>query len=97
MTSTKEVTMLKILYSVYDKKSQTYAQPIAEINDGTAQRLVCDILSNQPQHPWTKYPEDFELVRVGTFNELQGTVSDEEDPAGTVVQLTTLHTLLKGE
>ena len=89
--------MLKILYSVYDKKSQTYAQPIAEINDGTAQRLVCDILSNQPSHPWAKYPEDFELVRVGTFNELHGQVSDEQDPAGTVTQLSTLKTLILGE
>lgn len=89
--------MLKILYSVYDKKSQTYAQPLAEINDGTAQRMVCDIISRQPEHPWSKYPEDFELVRVGTFNELHGQVCDEADPHGTVVQMETLKTLVNGE
>lgn len=80
--------MLKTMYSVYDKKGQTYAAPFTEIKDGTAIRAMQDLMSSNPNHPFSRYPEDFELVRVGTFNELDASVSDE--PQGLVIQFSAI-------
>lgn len=83
--------MLKTLYSVYDKKSKTYAAPFTEINDGTAIRAIQDVMASNQSHPFTRHSEDFELVRVGCFNEQSGHI--EEDPQGSVIELEQL----KGE
>lgn len=80
--------MLKTLYSVYDKKSQTYSQPFTEINDGTAIRVIQDTMEQNPNHPFTRHSEDFNLERVGRFNELSGDL--ETEPVGEVIQLSQL-------
>jgi hypothetical protein len=84
-TSKPEGNMLKTLYSVYDKKSQIYSAPFIEVNDGTAIRAIQDTITNNQSHPFARHGEDFELCRVGSFNELDGGVS--EDPQGTVIQI----------
>lgn len=80
--------MLKTLYSVYDKKAKTYAQPFAEVTDGTAIRAMQDLITNNPNHPFARYPEDYELIRVGAFNELDAGIYD--DPVGSVIEFTQL-------
>lgn len=80
--------MLKTLYSVYDRKSKTYATPFTEIADGTAIRAMQDLIANNQNHPFARYPEDFELVRVGSFNEIDGSIS--EDPQGSVIEMAAL-------
>lgn len=80
-----EDNMLKTLYSVYDKKSKIYAAPFIEINDGTAIRAIQDLIASNGAHPFARHGEDFELVRVGTFNEQSGHI--EEDPQGSVIEL----------
>jgi hypothetical protein len=87
-TSTLEGNMLKTLYSVYDRKSKIYAQPFTEVADGTAIRAMQDIIANNPNHPFARYPEDFELIRVGSFNEMDGSIS--EDPQGSVIEMKAL-------
>lgn len=90
--------MFKNLYSIYDKKSQTYAQPMAEINDGTAQRIIMDLMHQNPQHPFNRYPDDYELVRIGRFNELDGNIDLGGDEIMTVVaQLATIRQAVAGE
>ena len=84
-TSVLEGNMLKTLYSVYDKKSQIYSAPFIEVNDGTAIRAIQDTITNNQSHPFARHGEDFELVRVGSFNELDGGIA--EDPQGTVIQI----------
>lgn len=80
--------MLKTLYSVYDRKSQIYSAPFIEVNDGTAIRAIQDTITNNQSHPFARHGEDFELVRVGSFNELDGGVSEE--PQGTVIEVAQL-------
>lgn len=80
--------MLKTLYSVYDRKSKTYAAPFTEVADGTAIRAMQDLISNNQNHPFARYPEDFELVRVGSFNEIDGSISEE--PQGSVIEMKAL-------
>ena len=77
--------MLKVMYSVYDKKSKTYAAPFCEVNDGTAIRAVQDLVASNSSHPFARHSEDFELVRVGSFNEQTGHI--EEDPQGSVIEI----------
>lgn len=77
--------MLKTLYSVYDKKSKTYAAPFIEVNDGTAIRAIQDLMQSNNAHPFARHSEDFSLERVGSFNELSGDIG--EDPVGEVIQL----------
>jgi hypothetical protein len=82
--------MLKTLYSVYDKKSKTYAAPFTEVNDGTAIRAIQDLIASNQSHPFARHSEDFSLERVGSFNELSGNI--ELDPVGEVIQLDKLVT-----
>ena len=77
--------MLKTLYSVYDAKSNTYAAPFCEINDGTAIRVIQDLIESNQSHPFARHAEDFTLERVGRFNELSGDL--ETEPEGEVIKL----------
>jgi hypothetical protein len=77
--------MLKTLYSVYDAKSQTYAAPFTEVNDGTAIRVIQDLMEQNQSHPFARHSEDFTLERVGRFNELSGDL--ETEPVGEVIKL----------
>jgi hypothetical protein len=77
--------MLKTLYSVYDAKSQTYAAPFCEINDGTAIRVIQDLMEQNQNHPFARHAEDFHLERVGRFNEISGDL--ETEPVGEVIKL----------
>lgn len=80
--------MLKTLYSVYDKKSKTYAAPFVEVNDGTAIRAIQDLIASNQSHPFARHSEDFSLERLGSFNELSGDIG--EDPIGEVIQISQL-------
>ena len=80
--------MLKTLYSVYDKKSKTYATPFVEVNDGTAIRAIQDLIASNQSHPFARHSEDFSLERLGSFNELSGDIG--EDPIGEVIQISQL-------
>lgn len=80
--------MLKTLYSVYDAKSKTYAAPFCEVNDGTAIRVIQDLMAQNQNHPFARHSEDFSLERVGRFNELSGDL--ETEPVGEVIKLASL-------
>lgn len=82
--------MLKTLYSVYDTKSQTYAAPFCEVNDGTAIRVIQDLITQNATHPFSVHSADFSLERIGRFNELSGDL--EAEPVGQVIQLRELTT-----
>lgn len=71
--------MDKNLYSIFDKKSQTYMQPFVELTDGTAIRQCMDLLLNA-NAPFAKYPEDFTLMRIGSWDEIGGQPIGENPP-----------------
>ena len=73
--------MDKNIYSIFDKKSEIYAPPFIELTDGTAIRACMDLLQN-PNLPFGKYPEDYTLVKIGSWDEYAG-----------IQQLTTLRKL----
>ena len=80
--------MDKNLYSIYDKKSETYMQPFVELTDGTATRQCMDLLLNT-NAPFAKYPEDFTLMRIGSWDEIAG-MPTADNPPEVIVELLTL-------
>jgi hypothetical protein len=80
--------MDKNLYSIYDKKSGTYMQPFVDLTDGTATRQCIDLLSNT-NSPFSKFPEDFTLMRIGSWDEIGG-IPTADNPPEVVIELLTL-------
>ena len=80
--------MDKNLYSIFDKKSATFMQPFVELTDGTATRQCMDLLQN-PNTPFSKFPEDFTLMRIGSWDELKGEPKGEVPPEF-IVELSTI-------
>ncbi|WNK13816.1 MAG: nonstructural protein [Microvirus sp.] len=63
------------LYCVRDVKSLSYNSPFAAENDLTAARLFESEVKSGGGLP-SKFPADFELVVVGTFDPSSATVGD---------------------
>lgn len=80
--------MEKQLYSIFDKKAGVYAPPFAEANKGTAIRAIQDLVSRGDSTP-AKYPEDYTLVQLASFNEETGEIKAEQGDI-TVLHLTEL-------
>lgn len=59
----------KYLYSIFDKTTQLYEPPFVDINNGSALRRIQDLMMSNPQSPYAKFPNDFILMCVGTWNE----------------------------
>lgn len=56
------------IYSIYDTKAESYHQPFFTTNDATAMRMLQNELQN-PESNFSKYPEDYHLFHIGTFND----------------------------
>lgn len=80
--------MEKNLYSIFDKKSGTYMQPFVELTDGTATRQCMDLLAN-PNTPFAKFPDDFTLMRIGSWDEIEGKPKGQIPPEF-IVELSSL-------
>ena len=82
--------MDKNLYSIFDKKAGTFMQPFVDLTDGTATRQCMDLLKNT-NSPFAKFPEDFTLMRIGSWDELKGEPKGEIPPEF-IVELSSLTT-----
>ncbi|MDC3312184.1 hypothetical protein OAW28_06000 [Alphaproteobacteria bacterium] len=87
--------MDKNLYSIFDKKAEIYAPPFIELTDGTAIRAVTDLLQ-RPELPFGKYPEDYTLARIGSWDEFGG-IPTADNPPEIVIELATLSQATKKE
>lgn len=63
-------------YAILDLKSQTYNQPYFLSGDGVAMRQL-HMIANDPESMVSKYPNDYRLFRVGTFNIKTGEIASE--------------------
>ncbi len=59
----------KYLYSIFDNTTQLFEPPFVDINNGSALRRIQDLMMSNPQSPYSKFPDDFSLMCVGTWNE----------------------------
>jgi len=77
------------IYSVYDKKLQEFGQLAVSRNDEAMRRAVLDGVKGS-NSMMEKYPGDFDLYRVGSFDQVQGRVVGLETPAVLVCNLADL-------
>lgn len=59
------------LYSIYDEKALCYGNPTPFATDGLALRAFSELVTN-PDSNVNKYPGDFKIYFIGTFDDLTG-------------------------
>lgn len=64
------------IYSIMDKQSNTYGRPFTTVNDVLAQRMYSQ-LKDDPQSDLHKYPQDYKLTRLGSFDPHTGQIVSE--------------------
>jgi len=83
------------LFAVKDRKANLYGQIMMAINPLVMVRDIRSKASDE-NHPWRKFPEDYELYRVGTFWVDTGVVSGR-DVQGAEPIMSMLDVLSEGE
>lgn len=65
---------MKILYSILDLKAGSYSPLFPADNDGVAQRMLIQTLTapGAERTNLRQFPSDFDLRRVGSFDEFTG-------------------------
>lgn len=56
------------IYSVYDNVAKAFTQPFYMVNDAIAMRAMGNC-ANNPEHNFGLNPRDYELHRIGEFND----------------------------
>lgn len=64
------------IYSIYDKKTKVYSTIMLQTNDAEAQRTA-SVLKRSRERLESQYPEDYQIVKVGEFNDSTGEVKKE--------------------
>tara|TARA_Y100001970_G_C13570944_1_gene526182 strand:+ start:231 stop:503 length:273 start_codon:yes stop_codon:yes gene_type:complete len=64
--------MEKQMFTIFDNVSKTYANPLIEVNNGTMMRGIMDMMQQNPSHPWAKFPDNYTLINIGTWNDEDG-------------------------
>jgi len=65
--------MVLKMFSIRDAKAEAFLQPFYMTNSGQAIRAVSDIVTD-PKHQFTRYPDDFVLYELGTWDDSDGKV-----------------------
>ncbi len=66
------------IYSIYDTAAATYQKPTFARTDGEIMREFQNICTDK-EHPCGQHPEDYNLMRLGNFNDQNGLVINEEN------------------
>jgi len=76
--------MQQELFSIFDIKGVVYTPPFSAINTAVAQRSFAESV-NEKGHTFNKYPDDFVLYYVGTFDTETASILVNENlqPLGT--------------
>jgi hypothetical protein len=64
------------IFSIYDNVAEIYEPPFVEKNKGTAIRRIQDLIQNNPNSPYSKFPDNFILTHIGHFDNEDGTILD---------------------
>lgn len=74
----REYEMKKDLYAVIDTASGVYDGPMPGVSDGHMVRSFSDMAVNA-ENPIGKHPEDYALIKVGTWNDGTGELEDVQN------------------
>ena len=64
------------IYAIMDSKAEAFMQPFFAQTPGLAQRM-CEGTVNDPNSQLNRYPEDFALWRIGSFDDRTGQVTGD--------------------
>ena len=64
------------IFSIYDNVANHYEPPFVEKNKGTAIRRIQDLIQNNPNSPYAKFPDNFALTHIGYFDNTDGSILD---------------------
>jgi len=71
--------MRKFLYTIYDTATSVHNRnmgPMCLLSDGEALRMFKDLVEG-PDNDVGKHPEDYNLIRVGEWDDVKGTLKNE--------------------
>tara|TARA_Y100001968_G_scaffold313138_1_gene337000 strand:- start:94 stop:369 length:276 start_codon:yes stop_codon:yes gene_type:complete len=68
----------KNIYSIYDTVTELFEPPFIDINKGSALRRIQDLMISNPQSPYAKFPDNFQLWEIGIWNEISGFCYSED-------------------
>jgi hypothetical protein len=66
------MTGLKGIYSIYDKKAEIYLKPFMEHSNGTATRVMQDLVARDES--FRMHAADYQLVKIAEFGEVSGSI-----------------------
>lgn len=72
--------MINGVFSLFDKKAQTFGALMFFSNDDLARRGCADTMRAGGDFPMINYPDDFAMYRVGTFNMASGEIVGHVPP-----------------
>ena len=64
--------MIRKAYSIRDKKTEVFNQPIFAVNDEDVKRTLTMYMNQQKQDLMAQYPEDYTLYWIGQFDDHNG-------------------------
>jgi len=67
------------IYSIKDQKAEVYGQPFYQSADGEATRTLHQ-LTNDEKSMQYKYPDDYDLYRLGIYDDNTGLFIPETTP-----------------
>jgi len=67
------------LYAAYDTKAETFGTPFPLLTDALAQRSFIEAVKH-PESEFAKYPDDYKLFRLGTYNDETGMLTSPKAP-----------------
>ena len=65
------------VFTVYDSKVKVYGNIFLAKNKGEALRMFQDV-ANDDKTQICKYPVDFHLIRIGTYDDLTGVIQGQD-------------------
>lgn len=69
--------MIKSIFAIRDLKANAFTETFDDINDMTAIRRMNALLKINPDAPMFKFPEDFQLFRICTYDMKDGSVTPD--------------------
>lgn len=68
--------MIVSVFTIYDNKALTFGSPFTFAHAGQALRAFQDV-ANDPNSMISRHPNDYSLIRIGTFDEDTGVMTSE--------------------
>lgn len=66
------------IFTIYDNVAQIFEPPFTEKNKGTAIRRIQDLINNNPNSPYSKFPDNFVLYHIGYYDNTVAGILDLE-------------------